>query len=200
MEWIETNAKLTRAVKSMETIRAGLGTGYRLRGGFSRQAEPERGGDHLLREIEPLHLLFAEEVCPPENVRAMQRVAKRSTTPLATGERLIAAYGFTDLIELGVVDVLQPDIAHVGGITALWKVAALADAAGIRMAPHACEGPIGGVASLHVDAAIPNLPVRRSAAPCNRKRSTASGKTSWVSRPCAWWTGAIRCPEAGLGI
>jgi galactonate dehydratase len=53
--------------------------------------------------------------------------------------------------------VLQPDIAHVGGITALWKVAALADAAGIRMAPHACEGPIGGVASLHVDASIPNF-------------------------------------------
>ena len=98
----------------------------------------------IVREIEPLHLLFAEEVCPPENVRAMQRVAKRSTTPLATGERLIAAYGFNELIELGVVDVLQPDIAHVGGITALWKVAALADAAGIRMAPHACEGPIGG--------------------------------------------------------
>jgi galactonate dehydratase len=45
----------------------------------------------------------------------------------------------------------------VGGITALWKVAALADAAGIRMAPHACEGPIGGIASLHADAAMPNM-------------------------------------------
>jgi galactonate dehydratase len=90
----------------------------------------------------------------------MQRVAKRSTTPLATGERLVASYGFNELIELGVVDVLQPDIAHVGGITALWKVGALADAAGLRMAPHACEGPIGGIASLHVDAAMPNFLVQ----------------------------------------
>jgi galactonate dehydratase len=86
----------------------------------------------------------------------MQRAARKSTTPLATGERLIAAYGCAELIDLGIVDVLQPDIAHVGGITALWKVAA-ADAAGIRMAPHACEGPVGGIASLHVDAAIPNF-------------------------------------------
>ena len=87
----------------------------------------------------------------------MQRAARKSTTPQATGERLIAAYGCADLIDLGIVDVLQPDIAHVGGITALWKVSAAADAAGIRMAPHACEGPVGGIASLHVDAAIPNF-------------------------------------------
>ena len=156
MEWIETNAKLTRAVQSMEIIREGLGPDIDFAVDFHAKPSPSVASI-LVREIEPLHLLFAEEVCPPENVRAMQRVAKRSTTPLATGERLIAAYGFNELIELGVVDVLQPDIAHVGGITALWKVAALADAAGIRMAPHACEGPVGGVASLHVDAAIPNF-------------------------------------------
>src|SRR3954454_14825745 len=156
MEWIETNAKLTRAVKSMETIREGLGPDIDFAVDFHAKPSPSVASI-IVREIEPLHLLFAEEVCPPENVRAMQRVAKRSTTPLATGERLIAAYGFNDLIDLGVVDVLQPDIAHVGGITALWKVAAAADAAGIRMAPHACEGPVGGIASLHVDAAIPNF-------------------------------------------
>ena len=111
----------------------------------------------ILREIEPLHLLFAEEICPPENVRAMARAVRHSTTPISTGERLIASYGFTELIESGVVDVLQPDIAHVGGVSALWKVSAAAEAAGIRMAPHACEGPIGGIASLHVDAAGPNF-------------------------------------------
>jgi galactonate dehydratase len=159
MEWIETNAKLTRAVKSMETLREGLGPDLDFAVDFHAKPSPSVSAI-LVREIEPLHLLFAEEVCPPENVRAMQRVAKRSTTPLATGERLIASYGFNELIELGVVDILQPDIAHVGGITALWKVGALADAAGIRMAPHACEGPIGGIASIHVDAAMPHFLVQ----------------------------------------
>ena len=87
----------------------------------------------------------------------MFEAVRKSTTPIATGERLIAAYGCADVIDMGVVDILQPDIAHVGGITALWKVSAAAEAAGIRMAPHACEGPVGGLASLHVDAATPNF-------------------------------------------
>jgi galactonate dehydratase len=156
LEWIETNAKLTRAVKHMEMLREGLGPDIDFAVDFHARPSPSVAAI-LLREIEPFHLFFAEEVCPPENMRAMQRAARRSTTPLATGERLIAAYGFNDLIDLGIVDVLQPDIAHVGGVTALWKVAAAAEAAGIRMAPHACEGPVGGIASLHVDAAIPNF-------------------------------------------
>jgi len=156
LEWVETGRKLTRAVKHMEILRNGLGPDIDFAVDFHARPSPTVSAI-ILREIEPLHLFFAEEICPPENIRAMQRAARKSTTPLATGERLIAAYGFSELIDLGIVDVLQPDIAHVGGITALWKVAAMADAAGIRMAPHACEGPVGGIASLHVDAAIPNF-------------------------------------------
>jgi galactonate dehydratase len=59
------------------------------------------------------------------------------------------------LVEQAVVDITQTDANHVGGITALWKVAAMANIASISMAPHACEGPIGMLASLHVDASIP---------------------------------------------
>jgi galactonate dehydratase len=55
---------------------------------------------------------------------------------------------------------LQTDINHVGGITALWKVGAMAEASGVWMAPHSCEGPIGGIATLHVDAAMPNFLVQ----------------------------------------
>lgn len=156
LEWIETGAKLTRAVKHMEKLREGLGADLDFAVDFHARPSPTVAAI-ILREIEPLHLLFAEEICPPENVRAMARAVKSSTTPIATGERLIASYGYSELIELGVIDILQPDIAHVGGVTALWKVSAIADAAGIRMAPHACEGPIGGIASLHVDAAGPNF-------------------------------------------
>jgi galactonate dehydratase len=156
LEWVETGAKLKRAVKHMEMLREGLGPDLDFAVDFHARPSPTVAAI-ILREIEPYHLFFAEEVCPPENVRAMQRAVRRSTTPIATGERLIASYGYTELIDLGIVDILQPDIAHVGGVTALWKVAAAAEASGIRMAPHACEGPVGGIASLHVDAAIPNF-------------------------------------------
>src|SRR5918911_577990 len=156
LEWVETNKKIKRAVRALEIYREGLGPDIDFAVDFHARPSPTVAAI-ILREIEPLNLLFAEEICPPENVRAMQRAVRKSTTPIATGERLIASYGFNEIIDLGIVDVLQPDIAHVGGITALWKVSAAADAAGIRMAPHACEGPIGGIASLHVDAACPNF-------------------------------------------
>jgi len=156
LEWVETGAKLSRAVKHMEMLREGLGPDLDFAVDFHARPSPTVAAI-ILREIEPLHLLFAEEVCPPENVHAMARAVRYSATPIATGERLIAAYGCAELIDLGVIDILQPDIAHVGGVTALWKVSAAAEASGIRMAPHACEGPIGGIASLHVDAAGPNF-------------------------------------------
>ena len=156
LEWVETNAKIKRAVAHMEMLREGLGPDLDFAVDFHARPSPTVAAI-ILREIEPLHLLFAEEICPPENVRAMQRAVKHSATPIATGERLIAAYGYAELIDLDVIDILQPDIAHVGGVSALWKVSAAAEASGIRMAPHACEGPIGGIASLHVDAASPNF-------------------------------------------
>jgi len=158
-EWLERHAKIDRAVRQIGMIREALGPDIDIAVDF--HAKPSATvASILVRELEPLNLLFVEEPCPPENARAMARVSSRSTTPIATGERLVASYGCRELIEMGVVDILQVDINHVGGITALWKVGAMANATGISMAPHSCEGPIGGIATLHVDAAMPNFLVQ----------------------------------------
>ncbi len=155
-EWIETHAKIDRAIKSIQMLRESLGPEIDIAVDFHAKTSPSVAS-LIVKEVEPLNLLFIEEPCPPENVAAMAKIAKRSTTPIATGERLIASYGCRQLIEMGVVDILQTDINHVGGITGLWKVASTAGISGISMAPHACEGPIGGMATLHVDAAMPNF-------------------------------------------
>jgi galactonate dehydratase len=158
-EWIDTHAKIDRAIKQLQMLREALGPELDIAVDFHAKTSPSVASV-IVKEAEPLNLLFIEEPCPPENVQAMARISKRSTTPIATGERLIAAYGCRQLIEMGVVDILQTDMNHVGGPTAMWKVAAMADASGITMAPHACEGPIGGIASLHVDSAMPNFLVQ----------------------------------------
>jgi galactonate dehydratase len=155
-EWIETNAKIDRAIKHMARYREKLGDEIDIAVDFHAKTSPSVASI-LVKEVESLHLLFIEEPCPPENVPAMQRVARRSTTPIATGERLVAAFGCRELIEKGIVDILQTDINHVGGITGLWKVAAMANYSNISMAPHACEGPIGALATLHVDSSMPNF-------------------------------------------
>jgi len=155
-EWIDTNDKINAAVRSIQMLREGLGPDIDIAVDFHAKTSPSVASI-IVKEVEPLNLLWVEEPCPPENVKAMARIARRSITPIATGERLVAAYGCRELIEMGVVDILQTDMNHVGGITALWKVAMAAAASGISMAPHGCEGPIGLIASLHLDSAIPNF-------------------------------------------
>lgn len=158
-EWIETHEKIDQAIRRIQLMREGLGPDIDIGIDFHAKTSPSVAAI-LVKEVEPLKLLFIEEPCPPENVAAMARIARRSTTPIATGERLVAHYGCRELIEMGVIDILQTDINHVGGITALWKVGQMAALSGVSMAPHACEGPIGGLATLHVDAASSNFLVQ----------------------------------------
>jgi galactonate dehydratase len=158
-EWIEGHRSIQRAIDALVRLRDGLGPDIDIGVDFHAKTSPAVAVI-ICKEVEPLNLLFIEEPCPPENVKAMKRISDRTTTPIATGERLIASFSCRELIEMGVVDIIQTDINHVGGITALWKVGAMAEASGISMAPHACEGPIGGMATIHVDASMPNFLVQ----------------------------------------
>jgi galactonate dehydratase len=158
-EWIEGRDAIRRAIRQMETLRDNLGPEIDIGIDFHAKTSPSVASI-LVKAVEPLNLMFVEEPCPPENVAAMRRISSRSTTPIATGERLVASYSCRELCEMGVVDIIQTDINHVGGITALWKVGAMAEPSGIKIAPHACEGPIGATATLHVDAAMPNFLVQ----------------------------------------
>ena len=180
-EWLERRPKIDRAIKAIQLLREALGPDIDIGVDFHAKTSPSVASI-IVKEVEPLNLLFVEEPCPPENVQAMAKIARRSTTPIATGERLIASYGCRELIEMGVVDILQTDINHVGGITALWKVAATANVSAISMAPHACEGPIGGLATIHVDAAMPNFLVQEI---CGQVKPNATDKIweEWLGFP-----------------
>ena len=199
-EWIETHARIKGAVQQIAALREGLGPDIDIAVDFHAKTSPSVASV-IIKELEPLNLLFVEEPCPPENVKAMARIVRRTTTPIATGERLIASYGVRELIEMGVVDILQTDINHVGGISALWKAAAMAEAAGISMAPHACEGPIGGISTLHVDAAMPNFLVQEI---CGGVRQSPQDKVweEWLGFPAMRMVnGRLPLPDKpGLGF
>ena len=158
-EWIETHQTIKRAVDWITLLRDGLGDEIDIGVDFHAKTSPSVASI-ICREVEPLNLMFIEEPCPPENVKAMARISRRTSVPIATGERLVASFSCRELIEQRVADILQVDINHVGGISALWKVAAMAEASRVMIAPHSCEGPIGGIATLHVDAALPNFLVQ----------------------------------------
>ncbi len=158
-EWLDTHSRIKEAVDQLHTLREVMGDKIDIGIDFHAKPSPTVAVQ-ICKEVESLNLMFAEEVCPPENVKAMKRVTDRTTVPIATGERLITHYGCREVIEQKVVDILQVDVNHVGGISALWKVGAMAEASGVLMAPHACEGPVGAIASTHCDAAMPNFLVQ----------------------------------------
>ncbi len=111
----------------------------------------------LAKELEPYRLMFLEEVVLPENEEAFREVALHTSTPLATGERLNSRWAFKNLFREGVIDIVQPDVALVGGILETKKIAAMAEGFDMAAAPHAPYGPIALAATLQVDACTPNV-------------------------------------------
>jgi galactonate dehydratase len=105
--------------------------------------------------VEPYDLLFIEEPAVPGNIEVFKRIRAQVRVPLATGERERTIWGFLPFLQDRCVDVLQPDCGQSGGITQLKKIAALAEAFFVPLAPHCTLSELGLTASLHVAASIP---------------------------------------------
>jgi galactonate dehydratase len=111
----------------------------------------------VARALEPYRLLFIEDPIAPENLDGYRRIRDAAHVPLAAGERMVTIFGLRELIERELVDVVQPDTGRAGGITQMKKIAAMAEAHHIMMAPHSGSlGPVAEYAALHLMAAIPN--------------------------------------------
>lgn len=111
----------------------------------------------LVEELDQYNPMFYEEVVLPENEELFKEVAQHTTTPLATGERLYTRWDFKNIFKEGVIDIIQPDVALVGGINELKKIASMAEAHDMAVAPHAPYGPIALAATLQVDVCTPNV-------------------------------------------
>lgn len=110
------------------------------------------------RQLEPLDITWLEEPVPPDDVSGYALIRKNAAIPLAAGESEFGVFGFRDLIERRAVDVLQPEIARIGGFTGARRAAALAHAYNLAVAPHTgFSGGVAHLASLHLAAAVPNF-------------------------------------------
>ncbi len=106
----------------------------------------------LAKKLEEFDPMFIEEPVLCENMECFKEIAMACNIPIATGERLFSKYDFKRLLEVGGVDIIQPDLSHAGGITECRKIAAMAEAYDVALAPHCPLGPIALSACLQVDA------------------------------------------------
>ena len=114
----------------------------------------------LAKKLEEFDPMFIEEPVLCENMECFKELALTCNIPIATGERLFSKYDFKRLLSLGGVDIIQPDLSHAGGITEVKKIAAMAEAYDVALAPHCPLGPIALAACLNVDATSYNAVIQ----------------------------------------
>ncbi|MCE6991070.1 galactonate dehydratase [Dyadobacter sp. CY323] len=115
-----------------------------------------RMGMQFAKALEPYGLYFFEEPCWPETLEDIALIQRAVKTPIATGERLIGVHAFRELLEKRAVSVIQPDITHCGGLSEVRKIAALAEAYRVAVAPHNPQGPVSTAASIEFGFATPS--------------------------------------------
>ncbi|HEV8388289.1 MAG TPA: galactonate dehydratase [Dongiaceae bacterium] len=148
-----------------------------------------------IHAIAPSRPLFVEEPVPPENAGGLAEITARSPVPIASGERLVGRREFEPAIRARAFHIGQPDICHAGGLLETKKIAAMAETAGIGLAPHNPLGPIAGVAALHFGICTPNVIIQEE----------MSGAVPWYDEVVRWpidrRAGRWDVPhKSGLGI
>ncbi|QEX15003.1 isomerase [Hypericibacter terrae] len=152
---------IERSALFCKRIREAVGTKADLLFGTHGQFTSS-GAIRLARAIEPYDPLWFEEPTPPEMPEEMAKVARQTTIPIATGERLTTKYEFKRVLELGAASILQMALGRVGGLLEAKKIAGMAETFYAQVAPHLYCGPVEGAANVHLSAAIPNFLVLES--------------------------------------
>jgi galactonate dehydratase len=190
VEAIDTPALVGTVAARMEAIREAVGPEVQVGIDFHGRVGPAMA-IRLAKALEPYDPLFIEEPVLPENVDALVRVARSTTVPIATGERLFTKWAFREVLEKQAAFVLQPDLSHAGGILECKKIAAMAEVYYAVIAPHCPLGPISLAAGLQLDACTPNFL-------CQEQVNLGEG---YIKEPFVVKDGYVDIPtKPGLGV
>ncbi len=152
-----TAFKCAPSAQVLRTLREAVGyevqIGVHGHGEFTPAAAIQLG-----KACEPYQPAFFEEPTSPDDNDSLAKVAEKVDIPIAAGERLYSKWAARDLLKLGILDIFQTEITRIGGITEAKKVAVMAEAQQVMIAPHdGSAGPIAEMANIHVIASIPNF-------------------------------------------
>lgn len=150
MGWIDTPKKVQEAIEIITAVRDAVGFGVGL--GIDFHGRVHKGmAKGFMKDLEHLKPMFIEEPVLSENIEAFASLAQHTSTPIATGERMFSRWDFKPLLAQGSVDIIQPDLSHAGGISEVKKIASMAEAYDVALAPHCPLGPISFAAALQID-------------------------------------------------
>jgi len=185
---------LARSEKFVRLLREAVGTEADLLFGTHGQFTAS-GAIRLAKRLEPYDPLWLEEPTPPEMPEEMALVARATSIPVATGERLTTKYEFARVLACRAASILQMALGRVGGLLEAKKIAGMAEAHYAQVAPHLYCGPVEGAANIQLSACIPNFLILESI------RTWTGFHAEILKKPIRWEDGYIIPPEEpGLGI
>lgn len=155
LHYIDSIVKVEAAIARIAAVREAVGKEVGIGIDFHGRVHKSMA-KILAKELEPYKPMFIEEPVLPENNEALKEIARHTSCPIATGERMYTRWGFKELLAQGVVDIIQPDLSHAGGILETRKIAAMAEAYDVAVAPHCPLGPIALASCLQLDTCSPN--------------------------------------------
>jgi len=199
-ERIDSPAAVDAAAERLAAVREAVGDDVDVGVDFhGRVSKPM--AKRLVAALEPHDPFFVEEPVLPEHNDALPEVAAHTTTPIATGERMYSRWDFKAVFEDGSVDVVQPDLSHAGGITEVRKIAAMAEAYDVAVAPHCPLGPVALAACVQVDAVAPNALIQEQSLDIHYNET--SDVLDYLEDPSVfdYEDGHVDLPEGpGLGV
>jgi galactonate dehydratase len=153
--WVDSQRKIIEAAERIGSLREAIGYGVEIGIDFHGRVHRPMARA-LMKALEPFRPLFFEEPLLAQHNDALIELARSTSVPIATGERMFTRWDYKSLLASGAVDIIQPDLSHAGGIWECRKIAAMAEAYDVAVAPHCPLGPIALAASLQLDFCTPN--------------------------------------------
>ena len=200
LQYVDSHAKVERVLENVQAVRETVGPHVGLGLDFHGRVHKPMA-KVLMRELAPYKLMFIEEPVLSEHLECLPELAAISPAPIALGERLYSRYDFKRVLQVGGVDIIQPDPSHAGGITETRKIAAMAEAYDVALALHCPLGPIALAANLQLDAVCHNAFIQEQSLGIHY--NAANDLLDYISDRSvfAYDEGFVRIPDGpGLGI
>jgi len=179
--WLDTPSALNTCVERLKAVKAlGMDAGIDFHGRVHKPMAKQ-----LAKLLEPHQPMFIEEPLLSENIEGIKALSQHTSTPIALGERLHSRWDAKPYLESAAVDILQPDICHVGGISEMRRIAAMCEAYDVALAPHCPLGPIALAANVQVNACTANFAIQEMSLGIHYNAGPED-LTSYTKNPEVW--------------
>ncbi|WP_195543763.1 galactonate dehydratase [Massiliimalia timonensis] len=200
LQMVDSYEKIDEVLERVAAIREAAGKHFGIAVDFHGRVHKPMA-KILAKKLEEFDLMFIEEPVLCDNMESFRDVARACNIPIATGERLFSRWDFKRLLQGGYVDIIQPDLSHAGGITEVKKIAAMAEAYDVALAPHCPLGPIALASCLQVDATSYNAFIQEQSIGIHY--NTGASVLDYITNPedFTFTDGFVELPKLpGIGV